>query len=342
MKILVTGGAGYIGSHLCVALIDAGFAPFVLDDFSNSRPAVIDRIAAITGCRVPVAVGDIGDAGFLDRVLAENSFAGVIHLAGMKSVAESCREPLRYYRNNLGGTLNLCAAMRRHGVRTLLFSSSATVYGASAAVPVRESAPLSAANPYGRSKLMSERLLADLAAGEAAAANPWKIAALRYFNPVGAHRSGLLGEEPLGEPGNLVPYVAEVALGKRPHLNVWGNTYDTRDGTGIRDYLHVMDLAEGHVAALRYIRGADRGGYHVWNLGTGRGYTVLEVVAAFERASGRAVPCVMAPPRAGDVAESCADVGRAFAELGWRARRDLDEMMADVWRWRLANPDGMQ
>lgn len=342
MKILVTGGAGYIGSHLCVALAEAGFQPVVLDDFSNSRPAVIDRLAAIIGAPTPVAIGDISDAAFLDRVFAEHEFAAVMHLAGVKSVAESCRLPLLYYQNNLGGTLSLCAAMQRSGVRNLLFSSSATVYGASAISPVREDAPLSAANPYGRSKLMIERLLADLVAAEAAHLPVWRVAALRYFNPVGAHPSGLLGEDPLGTPNNLVPYIADVALGKRSHLNIYGNTYATRDGTGIRDYIHVMDLAEGHVAALRYLLRANDGGYFVWNLGTGRGSTVLEVVAAFVRSSGRSVPCVMAPMRPGDVAESCAHVGRAQAELGWRARRDLDEMMADVWRWRSANADGMR
>lgn len=342
MKILVTGGAGYIGSHLCVALTEAGFQPIVLDNFRNSRPAVIDRLAAVIGSPTPVAVGDISDGAFLDRVFAEHEFVAVIHLAGVKSVDESCRLPLLYYQNNLGGTLSLCSAMQRSGVRKLLFSSSATVYGEAATSPVRENAPLSAANPYGRSKLMIERLLADLVAAEAANSHPWRVAALRYFNPVGAHRSGLLGEDPLGIPNNLVPYVADVALGKRPYLNIYGDTYATRDGTGIRDYIHVMDLAEGHVAALRYLLRTDGGGYFAWNLGTGRGSTVREVVAAFERSSGRSVPCVLAPKRPGDVAESCAHTGRAQAELGWRARRDLDEMMADVWRWRLANPDGMQ
>jgi len=342
VKILVTGGAGYIGSHLCVALAEAGFQPVVLDNFSNSRPAVMDRLSAIIGVPVPVSMGDINDAAFLDRVFAEHEFAAVMHLAGVKSVAESCRLPLLYYQNNLGGTLSLCAAMQRNGARNLLFSSSATVYGASAISPVREDAPLSAANPYGRSKLMIERMLADLVAAEIANPLPWRVAALRYFNPVGAHPSGLLGEDPLGTPNNLVPYVADVALGKRSHLNVYGNTYATRDGTGIRDYIHVMDLAEGHVAALHYLLRANDGGYFAWNLGTGHGSTVLEVVAAFERSSGRSVPCAMAPMRPGDVAESCAHVGRAQAELGWRARRDLDEMMADVWRWRSANPDGMR
>lgn len=342
MKILVTGGAGYIGSHLCIALVEAGFQPVVVDNFSNSRPAVVDRLAAIIGKPTPVATGDISDAAFLDRIFQEHEFRAVIHLAGSKSVEESCRLPLLYYQNNLGGTLSLCAAMERSGVRNLLFSSSATVYGGCSMSPVKENAPLSAANPYGRTKLMIERLLADLVAAPAARSGPWRVAALRYFNPVGAHGSGLLGEDPVGIPDNLVPYVADVALGKRPHLNIYGNTYHTRDGTGIRDYIHVMDLAEGHVAALRYVLGADRSGYFAWNLGTGRGSTVLEVVAAFERASGRSVPCVMAPKRPGDVAESWAHVGRAQAELGWCARRDLDEMMADVWRWRSANPDGIR
>jgi UDP-glucose 4-epimerase len=341
VKILVTGGAGYIGSHLCIALVEAGFQPVVVDNFSNSRPAVIDRLTSIIGTPVPVAMGDIGDAAFLDRIFHDHEFGAVIHLAGAKSVEESCRRPLLYYQNNVGGTLSLCAAMERSGVRNLLFSSSATVYGTGSMNPVTENAPLSAANPYGRTKLMIERLLADLVAAQAATSRPWRVAALRYFNPVGAHRSGLLGEDPVGIPNNLVPYVADVALGKRPHLNIYGNTYKTRDGTGVRDYIHVTDLAEGHVAALRYVLRAASGGYFAWNLGTGRGSTVLEVVAAFERGSGRSVPCVIAPRRPGDVAESWADVGRAQAELGWRARRDLDEMMADVWRWRSTNPDGM-
>lgn len=342
MKILVTGGAGYIGTHLCVALVEAGFQPVVLDNFCNSRSAAIDRIAAIAGAEISLRSGNIADTAFLEQVFAQDDFGAVIHLAGLKSVEESCRRPLHYYQNNVGGTLALCAAMQRAEVSTLLFSSSATVYGASAAVPTRESAPLSAVNPYGRSKLMIERILADLAQGEMPGAGFWRIAALRYFNPVGAHACGLIGEDPLGTPNNLVPYVADVALGKRSHLNVWGTNYATRDGTGIRDYLHVMDLAEGHVAALRYLLRVARGGFHVWNLGTGRGHTVLEVVAAFERASGRPVSCVMAPRRPGDVAESCADVSRARVELGWQARRDLDEMMADAWRWRRANPDGIQ
>jgi UDP-glucose 4-epimerase len=342
VKILVTGGAGYIGSHVCIALVEAGFQPVVLDNFSNSRPAVVDRLAAILGTPTPVAIGDIRDPAFLDRIFDDYEFGAVIHLAGSKAVEESCRLPLLYYQNNLGGTLSLCAAMERSGVRKLLFSSSATVYGGCSMSPVKEDAPLSAGNPYGRTKLMIERLLADLVAAPPAQSGPWRVAALRYFNPVGAHASGLLGEDPVGIPNNLVPYVADVALGKRPYLNIYGNTYDTRDGTGIRDYIHVMDLAEGHVAALRYVLRVDRSGYFAWNLGTGRGSTVLEVVAAFERASGRSVPCVMAPKRPGDVAESWAHVGRAQAELGWCARRDLDEMMADVWRWRSANPDGMR
>ena len=340
-KILVTGGAGYIGSHLVVALAEQGFDPVVLDDFSNSRPQMRDRLQRILGRELQVVVGDVNDRRSLSSLFSGAEFAAVAHLAGRKAVAESARHPLSYYRANVSGTLALCDVMAEFGVRHLLFSSSATVYGESTAMPLAEHAPLRATNPYGRSKLMVEQMLADLASAHRAAGNPWRIAALRYFNPVGAHPSGEIGEDPLGEPENLVPYIAQVAVGRRQQLRVFGNQYPTPDGTGVRDYIHVMDLVEGHVAALRYLLREGPGGYFVWNLGTGRGASVLDVIAAFERASGRSVPYVIDTQRPGDVAACWADPRRAQRDLGWRARRTLDQMMSDVWRWQAAHPEGL-
>ena len=333
-EILVTGGAGFIGSHLVVALAEQGYRPVVVDDFSNASPTVVGRLERIVGRALPIEVADIRDFMALRQVFARYRFGAVAHLAGRKAVAESVRCPLSYYQTNVGGTLALCEVMEEFGVRSLLFSSSATVYGAAAEMPIAEGSPLRPANPYGRSKLVVEQLLADLAAAEVARPAPWRIAALRYFNPVGAHGSGLIGEDPLGEPENLVPYIAQVAAGRRAHLKIFGNRYPTRDGTGVRDYVHVVDLVEGHVAALRYLLGATRGGYWAWNLGTGRGASVLEVVAAFERATGFRIPVQIVAERAGDVAECWADPARAERDLGWRARRSLDQMMADVWRWQ--------
>lgn len=331
IKILITGGAGFIGSHLVAALAEAGFEPVILDDFSNCSPQVVDRLETLLRRPVSLEVGDVRDVGVLRAVFERHEVAAVAHLAGRKAVGESICEPLGYYRTNIGGTLTLCEVMAEFGVHRLLFSSSATVYGAATTMPLRETAPLRCANPYGRTKLMIEQLLADLVAEPA---NAWRIAALRYFNPVGAHGSGLLGEEPRGEPQNLVPYIAQVAAGWRSHVNVFGDRYATRDGTGVRDYVHVVDLVDGHVAALRYLLGGAAAGHFVWNLGTGRGATVLEVIAAFERAAGRRIPYEIVAPRPGDVAECWADPARAERDLGWRARRSLDDMMADVWRWQ--------
>lgn len=333
MTILVTGGTGYIGSHTCVALARAGYELLILDNLCNSRADVVDRLEPLCGRRPGFMHGDIRDAAALDALFAAHRIEAVIHFAGLKAVGESVEKPLEYYDNNVHGTLVLLAAMRRAGVRTLVFSSSATVYGDPASVPVREDFPRSATNAYGRSKLMIEDILADLHRAEPG----WRIARLRYFNPVGAHESGTLGEDPRGIPNNLLPFVAQVAIGRREFLNVWGDDYPTPDGTGVRDYIHVTDLAEGHVAALRYLARADLDAAArllTVNLGTGRGYSVLEMVRAFERASGRPVPYRIAARRPGDIAQCWADPALAGELLGWRAARDLDRMCADAWRWQ--------
>ncbi|WP_404301847.1 UDP-glucose 4-epimerase GalE [Alicycliphilus denitrificans] len=327
--ILVTGGAGYIGSHMCVALAQADEPYLVLDNFSNSHPSVLPRIGRITG-RTPECVhGDVRDVALLQQLFARYQFTAVIHFAALKAVGESVREPLAYYDNNVAGTVTLLQAMRQAGVRQLVFSSSATVYGEPASLPIREDFPLMATNPYGWSKLMMEQMLADV---DASAPGQWRIARLRYFNPVGAHESGLIGEDPQGVPNNLMPYVAQVASGRREFLNVWGNDYPTPDGTGQRDYIHVCDLAEGHVAALRYLR--QHPGLLTLNLGTGRPVSVLEMVRGFEQASGRPVPYQVGPRRPGDVAACWADPRLAERLLGWRARRDVAAMCQDVWRWQ--------
>ncbi|WP_313951190.1 UDP-glucose 4-epimerase GalE [Accumulibacter sp.] len=328
MNILVTGGSGYIGSHACVALLAAGHDVTVVDDLSNSRPEVLDRIAEISGQRPTFFKGDVRDHGLLRRIFAASPIDAVIHFAGLKAVGESVAQPLRYYDCNVGGTIALCEVMAEASVNTLIFSSSATVYGDPASVPIREDFPRSATNPYGASKLMVEDILADLAR-----ANPqWRIARLRYFNPVGAHHSGLIGEEPNGIPNNLLPYVAQVAEGKRERLSVFGSDYPTPDGTGVRDYIHVMDLAEGHLAALDYL--LDKGGLLTVNLGTGCGYSVLDMVRAFETASGRPVPYALVPRRPGDVAACYADPALAAHLLGWRAQRGIEQMCSDAWRWQ--------
>ncbi|WP_447938797.1 UDP-glucose 4-epimerase GalE [Pseudoxanthomonas mexicana] len=334
IRILVTGGAGYIGTHACVALAAAGYRFTVLDNFSNSRPEALARVEAITGMPVEFVRADIRDGEALDAVFSGSNIAAVIHFAGLKAVGESVEQPVAYYDNNVRGTLELLAAMERAGVRSLVFSSSATVYGQDAPVPMSETARCSATNPYGRSKLFVEHILED-----ACAANPrLAVAALRYFNPVGAHESGRIGEDPLGVPNNLMPYIAQVAVGRRERLHVFGDDYATRDGTGVRDYIHVMDLAEGHVAALRLLARAL--GYQAINLGTGKGTSVIEMLRAFERASGRTVPYVIESRRPGDVAECWADAGKAGELLGWKAVRDVDQMCVDTWRWQSANPSG--
>lgn len=327
--VLVTGGAGYIGSHTCVALAAAGVQAIVLDNFSNSRRSVLDRVAAITGEAPTLLQGDVRDPDCLAKVFAEHPIGAVIHFAALKAVGESVREPLRYYDNNVAGTVALLRAMQTAGVRTLVFSSSATVYGEPAILPIREDFPLSATNPYGWTKLMMEQVLADVDAAEPGA---WRIARLRYFNPVGAHESGLIGEDPQDIPNNLLPYVAQVAAGQRDCLSVFGGDYATSDGTGVRDYIHVCDLADGHVAALRYLQA--HAGLLTLNLGTGRPVSVLEMVSAFERASGHPVPYQIVPRRPGDVAQCWADPALAERMLGWRARHGVDRMCQDAWRWQ--------
>ena len=327
--ILVTGGAGFIGSHTCVALAQAGIPHLILDNFGNSRRSVLERLGRITGVQPLIVEGDVRDADLLARVFAQHPIDGVIHFAALKAVGESVREPLRYYDNNVAGTVALLRAMQVAGVRTLVFSSSATVYGEPATVPIREDFPLSATNPYGWSKLMMEQVLADV---DAAEPGQWRIARLRYFNPVGAHESGLIGEDPQGEPGNLLPYVAQVAAGQRAALSVYGNDYPTPDGTGVRDYIHVCDLAEGHVAALRYLN--KHPGLLTVNLGTGRPVSVLEMVRAFEQASGRAVRYQLVARRPGDVAQCWADPALAQTLLGWSAQHGVDRMCQDAWRWQ--------
>lgn len=334
MAILVTGGAGYIGSHTCLELLARGEEVTVLDNFSNSSPEAIRRVEKITGRSVSTIVGDLRDADLLRRVCLENSIEAVIHFAGLKAVGESVREPLRYYENNVSGTIVLLDVMREAGVRKLVFSSSATVYGDPQRLPITEAHPLSATNPYGRTKLMIEEILRDLVASEAG----WQIALLRYFNPVGAHASGLIGEDPVGPPNNLMPYVAQVAVGVRPFLNVFGDDYPTPDGTGVRDYIHVVDLAMGHLAALDRLRAHE--GLFAVNLGTGVGHSVLEMVRAFETVSSRRIDYRIAERRPGDVASCYADASLAQELLGWKAARGLDEMCADAWHWQSANPKG--
>jgi UDP-glucose 4-epimerase len=336
--ILLTGGAGYIGSHTCVEVLQAGWKAVIVDNLSNSSPIAIDRIAAITGERPAFVQADVRDRAALDRVFAAQRIDAVVHFAGLKSVGESVAQPVRYYDNNVTGTLVLIEAMAAHGVPRIVFSSSATVYGLAETMPLDESAPTGPINPYGRSKLMVEEILGDQALADPA----WRVLLLRYFNPVGAHASGLIGEDPVGVPNNLMPFVAQVAVGRHERLRVFGNDYPTADGTGVRDYIHVVDLAAGHVAALRRILAVDAPRTATVNLGTGRGHTVLEVVRAFEAASGRSVPFEIVSRRPGDVATCYADVTRARELLGWSAQRGLPEMCADAWRWQSANPQGFR
>ena len=323
--ILVTGGAGYIGSHTCVELLDRGYEIVVLDNFVNSKPEVLDRIRTLTGKDFPFYEADLLDADAVEKVFTEQSIDAVIHFAGLKAVGESVAQPLRYYHNNITGTLNLCQAMQRHNVKRIIFSSSATVYGDPASVPIREDFPLSTTNPYGSTKLMIERILQDLHRSDP----EWNIVLLRYFNPVGAHASGLLGEDPNGIPNNLTPYIAKVASGQLPLVHVFGNDYPTADGTGVRDYIHVVDLALGHIAALQ----KDQPGVYIYNLGTGIGYSVLDVIHAYEKACGHELPYVIDPRRPGDIAECYADPAKAYTELGWKAEKTLAQMCADSWNF---------
>lgn len=334
MKVLVTGGAGYIGSHACVQLIEAGHHVVALDNLINSFPESIDAIAEITGRRPRFIRGDIADSDRVAKLLRDEQIDAVMHFAGLKSVGDSVARPMAYYEANLVGTLRLVQAMDAADVRVLVFSSSATVYGEPERTPLDENCRLGATNPYGRTKLQIEDMLRDIGAGDPR----WRFSLLRYFNPVGAHPSGLMGEDPHDVPNNLMPYVAQVAVGKRPQLSVFGNDYATDDGTGVRDYIHVQDLVRGHLAALDYLQAHP--GVHVHNLGTGQGYSVLEVIAAFERASGRPIPYRVAERRPGDVAACWSDASKARQELGWHAEMDLDRMCRDAWNWQRRNPNG--
>ena len=334
MKVLVTGGAGYIGSHTCVLLLEAGYDVVVFDNFSNASEESIKRVEALTGKQVTLIRGDIRDRKSLESVFSQHTIDAVIHFAGLKAVGESVEQPLRYYENNVCGTVLLCEVMAAHGCKSIVFSSSATVYGDPHTTPIKEDFPLSATNPYGRSKLMIEEILRDLYVSD----NSWKIVLLRYFNPVGAHVSGMIGEDPNGIPNNLMPFIAQTAVGKREKLSVFGNDYDTHDGTGVRDYIHVVDLAEGHLKALEKIADIDE--VLAVNLGTGKGYSVLDMVKAFEKASGKDVPYEIAPRRSGDIAKCYADPSFAKEVLGWEAKKGIEEMCEDTWRWQHNNPDG--
>jgi len=335
MKVLVTGGAGYIGSHTCVELMQAGHDVVIFDNLCNSHRAVLGRIARIVGRTPEFANADVRDSAALREVFARHRFDAVIHFAGLKAVSESVEKPIEYYENNVQGALTLCRTMAEAGVGMLVFSSSATVYGDPSSVPIREDAPLAPTNPYGHSKLMVERILEDLVASDSTA---WRVALLRYFNPAGAHSSGLIGEDPQGIPNNLMPNIAQVAAGVRDKVRVFGSDYPTRDGSGVRDYIHVVDLARGHLAALETMQ-RERRGFTV-NLGTGRGFSVLEAVRAFERASGRPIPIERVARRAGDVAECYADPTLAQKTLGWKAAHSLEDMCRDAWRWQSMNPRG--
>ncbi|WP_257252845.1 UDP-glucose 4-epimerase GalE [Endozoicomonas sp. SESOKO3] len=333
-KILVTGGAGYIGSHTCLELLNDGYEIVVLDNLSNSHQESLRRVQEITGKTLEFVNGDIRDRALLDTLFQQHDFEAVIHFAGLKAVGESCEIPLDYYDNNVYGTLVLCQAMQAARVKRIVFSSSATVYGDPATLPITEDFPLSATNPYGRSKLMVEEVLGDLFKSD----TDWSIALLRYFNPAGAHPSGRIGEDPNDIPNNLMPYVSQVAIGKLEKLRVFGDDYPTVDGTGVRDYIHVVDLSLGHVKAIEKLRTTK--GVHIWNLGVGKGCSVLEIVAAFEKASGQNVPYEITPRRSGDIAACYANPERALNQLGWKAERGLEDMVTDAWRWQSENPNG--
>ena len=342
--VLVTGGAGYIGSHACVELLQAGFKVIVVDNLCNSKPESLSRVQQITGKSLTFYQADICDKPALTEIFAKESPATVIHFAGLKAVGESCEQPLLYYHNNVYGTLVLAEVMRDANVKQLVFSSSATVYGESSSTQYSEDFPLGAINPYGRSKAMIEDILRDLSAADKTnqSESPWKIALLRYFNPIGAHESGLIGEDPNGIPNNLMPYVAQVAIGKLTQLSVFGDDYPTRDGTGIRDYIHVVDLVLGHIKAIAALDSEkfEAGGCRAYNLGAGRGYSVLEIINAFERVTGKTINYKISPRRAGDLAECFANPDLALKELNWKVEKNLDDMVADTWNWQTKNRQG--
>lgn len=343
MNILVTGGAGYIGSHTVIALQNNGHDVVVVDNLSNSSPKSLERVAAITGKAVPFVQCDIRDRDGLEKVFEEYRFDCCIHFAGLKAVGESVQKPWEYYDNNIGGTLTLVDVMRKHGCKNIIFSSSATVYGDPAIIPITESCPKGkCTNPYGQTKSMLEEILTDLHTADLKNKDPhpWNIVLLRYFNPIGAHKSGLIGENPNGIPNNLMPYITQVAVGKLSHLNVFGNDYNTHDGTGVRDYIHVVDLADGHVKALKAIERDC--GVEIYNLGTGKGYSVLDIVKAFEEANSISIPYVIAPRRAGDIATCYSDPAKAEKELGWKATHTLVDMCKDSWNWQKNNPKGFE
>ena len=334
MKVLVTGGAGYIGSHTCVELLNNGYDVIIVDNLSNSKPEVINRIKELTRKDFKFYRADILNKKEIDKIFNENNIKAVIHFAGLKAVGESVKIPLRYYYNNVTGTLLLCEIMQKHDVKKMVFSSSATVYGQPKTVPITEDFPLSATNPYGRTKLMIEQILRDVYVSD----NDWSIALLRYFNPIGAHESGRIGEDPNGIPNNLMPYITQVAIGKRERLNVFGDDYDTHDGTGVRDYIHVVDLAKGHLKALEKVMSTK--GVKAYNLGTGVGYSVLDVVRNFEKVTGKKIPYVITSRRPGDIDKCYADPTKACKELGWKAEKTLEDMCRDAWNWQRNNPDG--
>ena len=335
MRILVTGGAGFIGSHTVVELQQAGYDVVVLDNLCNASEKVIPRVEAITGKKVPFYKADILDREALEEIFSKEQIDAVIHFAGLKAVGESVQKPWEYYENNIAGTLTLVDVMRKHGVKSIIFSSSATVYGNPAFVPITEECPKGqCTNPYGQTKSMLEQILTDIQKADP----EWTVILLRYFNPVGAHESGMIGEDPAGIPNNLTPYITQVAVGKLKEVGVFGDDYDTPDGTGVRDYIHVMDLADGHVKALKKFE--DTPAVYIYNLGTGHGYSVLDMIHAFSRAVGKEIPYVIKPRRAGDIATCYADAAKAKEELGWEAKRGIDDMCADGWRWQSMNPNG--
>ena len=335
MKVLVTGGAGYIGSHTCVELIESGYTPIVVDNLCNSSAKSLERVKEITGQEVAFYQGDVCDEALLDSILKEHEVVCAIHFAGLKAVGESVAMPLEYYRNNLLSTLTLCKVLGRHNVKKIIFSSSATVYSGDNEMPLRETSKTgSCTNPYGWTKYMGEQILRDIAKAD----GEWSVVNLRYFNPVGAHKSGLIGEHPNGIPNNLMPFISQTAIGKRHHLSVFGNDYPTPDGTGVRDYIHVVDLAKGHVAAIKYL--LSHTGEGVFNLGTGHGYSVLDMVKAFETANGVSVPYEIAPRRPGDLATCYADPAKSREVLGWEAQFDQNDMCRDSWNWQSKNPNG--